>query len=548
MHQAICSPVFLIVLTVSSLPVIGIAIGFLLLLFYTIRLQKGKSIALKHYKALLTEKEELLSNQQKEIIELQSQSRQTDEGAWHLKKQLLAQISYPMKKILGQLTEFSDPTSNSNALHSEVKALLLSLFEWESLANTLSLGTQNPKRINAKMWANRQADILQSITDNLGITFDYRIDVENDFVQLDLLRANLMVRYAFSQFIQENPRDSSLFLDISQNKKGLRLQLTAISQDMDTLQETINPHKPHYHAIRQLARDSSSFLEWDYIGLMTLLISFSTAKKSAPLEAEPDPDKSDILVYAHEVNKPLVEEFFSTDRFNVVIESQAEELPALFKKDSYKAFGIYEEEITPQLAEILLLETKLAQNKMPWIFLSEALDKKRQEKIKAYGFDLYLQLPCSKDTIARQIQGAISQKTLKKKTVDLAEELHSFNSSEPNHTSLNKQFIDRALSLIRKHLDDPEFNVGMLQELMPASKAKCYRNFKQVLNSSPSDIILKMRMEKAKSLLNSTALNISEVCFESGFKDPKYFSKSFKKTFGKSPKKYKELILLKTSN
>ena len=548
MPQAICSPVFLIVLTVSSLPVIGIAIGCLLFLFFTIRLQKGKSNALEHCKNLLTEKEELLSNQQKEIVELQSQLRQTDEGAWHLKKQLLAQISYPMKKILGQLTEFSDPTSNSDALHSEVKALLLSLFEWESLANTLSLGTQSPKRINAKTWADRQADILQSTTDNLGITFDYRIDVENDFVQLDLLRANLMVRYAFSQFIQENPRDSSLFLEISQNKKGLRLQLTAISQDIDTSQETINPHKPHYHAIRQLARDCGSTLEWDFKGLMTLLLSFTAAKTPAVLEVEPDPDKSDILVYAHEVNKPLVEEFFSADRFNVVIESQAEELPALFKKDSYKAFGIYEEEITPQLAEILLLETKLAQNEMPWIFLSEALDKNRQEKIKAYGVDLYLQLPCSKDTIARQIRRVTSKKTQKRKTVALAEELGSFNSSEPNPTSLNKQFIDRALSLIRKHLDDPEFNVGMLQELMPASKAKCYRNFKQALNSSPSDIILKMRMEKAKSLLNSTALNISEVCFESGFKDPKYFSKSFKKTFGKSPKKYKELILLETSN
>ena len=53
--------------------------------------------------------------------------------------------------------------------------------------------------------------------------------------------------------------------------------------------------------------------------------------------------------------------------------------------------------------------------------------------------------------------------------------------------------------------------------------------------------VLKIKLNYASELLKTNkAIRISDVAYESGFNDPKYFSTLFKKTFGKTPKEYSE--------
>ena len=47
--------------------------------------------------------------------------------------------------------------------------------------------------------------------------------------------------------------------------------------------------------------------------------------------------------------------------------------------------------------------------------------------------------------------------------------------------------------------------------------------------------IRKLRLHKAKALLQSTELNVSEIAYGLGFTDPHYFSRAFKKEFGAPP-------------
>ena len=46
--------------------------------------------------------------------------------------------------------------------------------------------------------------------------------------------------------------------------------------------------------------------------------------------------------------------------------------------------------------------------------------------------------------------------------------------------------------------------------------------------------------DKAKELLLSTDLNISQVAYEVGFKDPKYFNRSFNQVFGYPPREVRK--------
>ncbi|SDX39080.1 AraC-like ligand binding domain-containing protein [Paenibacillus sp. CF384] len=64
--------------------------------------------------------------------------------------------------------------------------------------------------------------------------------------------------------------------------------------------------------------------------------------------------------------------------------------------------------------------------------------------------------------------------------------------------------------------------------------------FKQVTGVSPMQFLLKVRMERAKELLNGQYhLSIDHVASSVGYTDALYFSKQFRKTFGYSPSEYR---------
>ena len=72
------------------------------------------------------------------------------------------------------------------------------------------------------------------------------------------------------------------------------------------------------------------------------------------------------------------------------------------------------------------------------------------------------------------------------------------------------------------------------------SRMQLHRKLKALTDRSASSFIRGMRLQKAKILLQQTQQNISEVAFEVGFNDPKYFSRVFTEAFGITPSDFKE--------
>jgi AraC-like DNA-binding protein len=70
---------------------------------------------------------------------------------------------------------------------------------------------------------------------------------------------------------------------------------------------------------------------------------------------------------------------------------------------------------------------------------------------------------------------------------------------------------------------------------MVVSRAQLYRKKKALTNDSIANYLLQQRLHWAWQLLKTTELNVSEIAYEVGFKDPSYFSRVFKKRFGGSP-------------
>ena len=99
-------------------------------------------------------------------------------------------------------------------------------------------------------------------------------------------------------------------------------------------------------------------------------------------------------------------------------------------------------------------------------------------------------------------------------------------------------FLSKITSYTHAHMDNPDLDVNDLAEAMCISRASLYRKMKEVTDLSPNEFIRMCRLEKAAQLLKSGEYQVKEVAFAVGFSSTSYFTKTFQKEFGVSPKAY----------
>lgn len=105
----------------------------------------------------------------------------------------------------------------------------------------------------------------------------------------------------------------------------------------------------------------------------------------------------------------------------------------------------------------------------------------------------------------------------------------------------NEQFPRELRSMsvfIREHLQTT-ITMDDLMEVSNLSPATINRLFQNHCKTSPLAWVTGQRLEKAKELLITTRLSISKVAEESGFQDPYYFSRCFKKHTAQTPKQFR---------
>ena len=74
------------------------------------------------------------------------------------------------------------------------------------------------------------------------------------------------------------------------------------------------------------------------------------------------------------------------------------------------------------------------------------------------------------------------------------------------------------------------------------SRIQLYRKVKALTNYSPVEFITFFRLKKAVSIMKMTDTNLAQIAYQVGFSAPSYFSKSFKKYYGKSQSEYLKAI------
>lgn len=102
------------------------------------------------------------------------------------------------------------------------------------------------------------------------------------------------------------------------------------------------------------------------------------------------------------------------------------------------------------------------------------------------------------------------------------------------------EFVLKVRETIETHLTDFNFSVEILAKELHLSHSQFGRKLNALTGLSPNQFIRNIRLKNAKELLKNPDLSITSVAYDSGFNDPSYFSRIFKRENGQSPNEWRK--------
>lgn len=180
------------------------------------------------------------------------------------------------------------------------------------------------------------------------------------------------------------------------------------------------------------------------------------------------------------------------------------------------------------------LKTHTATSHIPVIMLTaKNLEEHRAEGYE-HGADSYITKPFHSKVLLARIENLLKQRKLLKHlfqgTLEAEQEI-----ADSHLEDRDKQFMKQLHAIIQKNLSDSEFGVEDIGKQIGLSRVQLYRKVKAMTGSSVVDLLRKARLAKAKRLLESRSMSVSEVAYDVGFSAPSYFTKCFKDEYGMLP-------------
>lgn len=103
----------------------------------------------------------------------------------------------------------------------------------------------------------------------------------------------------------------------------------------------------------------------------------------------------------------------------------------------------------------------------------------------------------------------------------------------------NDEFLAQIVRFMRENMDNAGLSIELFAKRMNISRSMLYRKIKSVTGLTPVEFMHRVRIAYAIELLRGD-YNFSQIAYMTGFNDPKYFTKCFKRYTGMTPSDWKE--------
>lgn len=509
-------------------------------IFYLHKKNKESKTYQEKLKKEIKERTTTIENQKHELLKLYNNLKSNEFEISKFKSFVIEKFKQPLTVINENISSAAIIEPNKKEIVvKEVKKLMDKVLEWDYLGEIASIGEFKKTLIEAEVIKNIIASYKNNFTafnHNFHLSFKSKVD----YMEIDLVRCKLLFQYLFNDFLKYPQSDADLFIDIHLSNNNINFKLTSNNKLLLKNIRFIQKYSPYYKAFLTLLEDLRGDISISVSDLLCVTInipleSSSEIKKTTDFKGSVKlgninfpQDKTSFLIYGNKQDFNVASCLLESPKHHLVFESNINSVQKLlYRTKQFTVLILYNVSFNREL--INLLDVIYKNNTLLTVYISEKISYSLQEKIAELHINEIVQLPISKNFLANKI----------KKLLNNHSDKTSSNTVTSEIKSPNEKLVEKAIKIIDENYGKQEFNIDFLVTELGISRIKCYRIFKEVLKQSPSDIIIRKKMEKALELIKLNKLNVSEISYECGFSDPKYFGKAFKKFYGISPKKFK---------
>ena len=176
---------------------------------------------------------------------------------------------------------------------------------------------------------------------------------------------------------------------------------------------------------------------------------------------------------------------------------------------------------------------------IPIILLTAKADAASRITGLKRGADAYLSKPFDKEELLVRLEMLVERQ--KRMVAHFSKNLlhepvpASGEAQTEEIIRVENAFLQKVHQIVAENYTDEDFALPQLCHIIGMSRSQLFRKMQAVSATSPSDYIRSYRLNQAKALLGTTSMNVSEVAWKVGFKDPGHFSKLFQEEFGFPP-------------
>ncbi len=173
---------------------------------------------------------------------------------------------------------------------------------------------------------------------------------------------------------------------------------------------------------------------------------------------------------------------------------------------------------------------------LPVILLTALTGEEQELKGLETGASDYVTKPFNFEILLSKIRNLLAQQESAKKAY---QKLVKSSPAEIHLESPDEKFMHRAMEIVEKNISNPGFLIENLYRELYISRVGLYKKMLALTGKSPLEFVRWVRLQRAAQLLEKSNMTVSEVAYEVGFNDPKYFSRFFKAHFNMLPSAFR---------
>lgn len=159
-----------------------------------------------------------------------------------------------------------------------------------------------------------------------------------------------------------------------------------------------------------------------------------------------------------------------------------------------------------------------------------------EDRVKGFeiGVNAYIAKPFHVNELMARVDNLLD---LKEKREEAQKEYNDNGKEVLEAPDEQTLMVNKLVEFVKLHISQPEITVDFLADHVKQSRSQFYRNLKLATGYSPAEFVRELRLREAERIVETDKdIRIGELSHRVGFSSASYFSRLFKKRFGRSPR------------